>query len=84
MLKDKNNAILILFMQPCFSGGSSPNNAKSRPVFNPPQSRVMLPSYCFRTVLSLFYQLLLVVMGLLHEADNAYSIRSTWLCYRLV
>ena len=27
---------------------------------------------------------MLVVMGVMHEADNAYSIRSTWLCYRLV
>ena len=31
-----------------------------------------------------FYQLMLVVTGVMHEADNAYSIRSTWLCYRLV
>ena len=31
-----------------------------------------------------FYQLMLVVMGVMHEADSAYSIRSTWLCYRLV
>ena len=26
---------------------------------------------------------LLPVTGVMHEADNAYSIRSTWLCYRL-
>ena len=25
-----------------------------------------------------------VVTGVMHEADNVYSIRSTWLCYRLV
>ena len=31
-----------------------------------------------------FYQLMLVVTGVMHEADSAYSIRSTWLCYRLV
>ena len=31
-----------------------------------------------------FYQLMLVVTGVMHEADNAYSIQSTWLCYRLV
>ena len=27
---------------------------------------------------------MLVVTGVRHEADNAYSIRSTWLCYWLV
>ena len=27
---------------------------------------------------------MLVVTGVMHEADNAYSIWSTWLCYRLV
>ena len=26
--------------------------------------------------------LFLSVAGVMHEADNAYSIRSTWLCYR--
>ena len=31
-----------------------------------------------------FYQLMLVVTGVMHEADNAYSIRSTWLCYQQV
>ena len=31
-----------------------------------------------------FYQLMLVVTGATHEAFNAFSIRSTWLCYRLV
>ena len=30
------------------------------------------------------YQLMLVVTGVMHEADYAYSIQSTWLCYRLV
>ena len=30
-----------------------------------------------------FYQLMLVVTGVMHEAVNAYSIWSTWLCYRL-
>ena len=31
-----------------------------------------------------FYELMLVVTGVMHKADNAYSIWSTWLCYRLV
>ena len=30
------------------------------------------------------YQLMPVVTGVMYEADNVYSIRSTWLCYRLV
>ena len=30
------------------------------------------------------YQLMLVVMDVMHEADNVYSIQSTCLCYRLV
>ena len=28
-----------------------------------------------------FYRLMLVVTRVIHEADNAYSIRSIWLCY---
>ena len=36
------------------------------------------------SVIVTFYQLMLVVTGVMHEADNAYSIRSTWMCYRLV
>ena len=31
-----------------------------------------------------FYQLMLLVMVVMHETDNAYSIWSTWLCYWLV
>ena len=31
-----------------------------------------------------FYQLILVVTSVMHEVDNACSIRSTWLCYWLV
>ena len=27
----------------------------------------------------IFYQLMLVVMGVMHETDNAYPIQSTWL-----
>ena len=38
----------------------------------------------FVTWIVTFYQLMLVVTGVMHEADNAYSIRSTWLCYPLV
>ena len=34
--------------------------------------------------MSLKYHCSCFVMGVMHEADNAYSIRSTWLCYRLV
>ena len=45
---------------------------------------VFLFSLNFITDFVTFYQLMLVVMGVMHEADNAYSIRSTWLCYRLV
>ena len=38
----------------------------------------------FVTWIVTFYQLMLVVTGVMHEADNTYSIWSTWLCYRLV
>ena len=30
------------------------------------------------TWIVIFYQLMLVVAGVMHEADNAYSIRRTW------
>ena len=30
------------------------------------------------------FNLLLVIKGVMHEADNTYSIRSTWLCCRLL
>ena len=30
-----------------------------------------------------FYQLMLVVLDVMHEADTACSIRSNWLCYPL-
>ena len=36
----------------------------------------------FVTWIVIFYQLMLVVTGVMHEADNAYSIWSTWLCYQ--
>ena len=38
--------------------------------------------FIFNTDFVTFYQLMLVVAGVMHEADNAYSIRNTWLCYR--
>ena len=34
----------------------------------------------FVTWIVTFYQLMLVVTGVMHEADNVYSIRRTWLC----
>ena len=37
----------------------------------------------FTTWIVTFYQLMPVVTGVMHEADNTYSIWSTWLCYRL-
>ena len=33
---------------------------------------------CLVTWIVTFYQLMLVVTGVMHEADNAYSIRCTW------
>ena len=36
----------------------------------------------FNTWIVTIYKLKLVVTGIMHEADNAYSIRSTCLCYR--
>ena len=38
----------------------------------------------FVTWIVTFYQLMVAVAGVMHAANNAYSIRSTWLCYRLV
>ena len=38
----------------------------------------------FITWIVTFYQLTPVATGVMHEADNAYSIRNTLLCYRLV
>ena len=38
----------------------------------------------FVTWIVTFYQLMMVVMGVMHEADSAYSIESTSLCYQLV
>ena len=38
----------------------------------------------FVTWIVTFYQLMLVAMDVMHEADNTYSVQSTWLCYWLV
>ena len=38
----------------------------------------------FVTWIVTFCQLMLIVLDVMHETDNAHSVQSTWLCYRLV